>query len=142
MPKFSSRSFRKLRTCVSDLQILFNEVVENYDCTVIWGYRNEKEQNDAYAKGNSKLKFPFSKHNTLPSYAVDVAPFVNGSISWNTKQCYHFAGYVLGVWNMLKKQGKVSGDLCLGADWDRDYDVNDQKFNDLVHFEIATDKLK
>jgi len=136
MPAFSKNSLNKLRTCDINLQVLFNEVVKDYDCTIVFGYRNEIEQNEAFNKGNSKVQYPMSKHNTVPSLAVDAAPYVNGGVSWNLNQCYHFSGYVLGIWNTLKREGKVYGTLRCGADWSRDYSVTDETFIDCAHFEL------
>lgn len=39
---------------------------------VYCGHRGEAEQNEAFASGKSKLQFPFSKHNSDPSCAVDM----------------------------------------------------------------------
>ena len=78
MPKFSKSSKDKLKTCDSRLQELFNEVIKYIDCTIVCGHRGEEEQNSAYLNGFSKLKFPKSKHNKLPSLAVDVIPYPTG----------------------------------------------------------------
>lgn len=112
------------------LQQLFTEVVKTYDCTVLEGHRNEADQNAAFESGKSKLKFPDGKHNGVPSLAVDVAPY---PIDWNnTKRFYHFAGYVQGI-------AKMKGiKIRWGGDWDKDYDLDDQTFNDLVHFELTS----
>ena len=41
------------------------------------------------------MQYPNSKHNKLPSKAVDVAPY---PIDWNDPdRFYHFAGYVRGI---------------------------------------------
>jgi len=129
MPRFSKASKSKLATCDQKLQDLFNEVIKYYDCTIICGHRGKEDQNKAFAEGKSKLKFPKSKHNKLPSKAVDVAPYIRG-ISWDPRQSLHFAGFVYGVAKMM------GIDVRCGADWDSDTDVNDQTFNDLVHFEV------
>ncbi len=74
----------KLATCQPELRrfaealsdgIDRGECLEVDDITVLCGYRGEKEQNDAFARGTSKLKWPHSKHNQLPSLAVDIAPY-------------------------------------------------------------------
>ena len=75
MPKFSQSSFSKLSTCHPDLQALFYEVIKFFDCTILEGYRNEADQESAFAKGNSKLHYPHGKHNANPSMAVDVTPY-------------------------------------------------------------------
>ena len=70
--------------------------------------------------------------------AVDAASFNNGAIDWDYEQMYYFAGFVLGVAKMLKKYGAITHDIRLGADWDGDNDIHDQRFKDLPHFEILT----
>jgi len=128
MPKFSEDSKKKLETCCTELQVLFNTVIKHVDCTVICGYRNEQEQNEAFIKGNSKLKYPESKHNKIKSKAIDVLPY---PIDWNdNERNYMFIGFVKGI--------AASMDLNIrsGADWDSDFDLKDNKFNDLPHFEL------
>ena len=70
-----------------------------------------------------------SHHNSDPSRAVDVAPY---PIDWNdTERFGRFAGFVLGM------AAAMGIPLRWGGDWDRDNDTHDQKFNDLVHFELG-----
>ncbi len=45
------------------------------DITVLCGHRGEEAQNKAFADGASKKRWPDSEHNTMPSNAVDVAPY-------------------------------------------------------------------
>ena len=75
MPRFGTKSKMQLHTCDERLVDLFREVVKHFDCTVIEGHRGKEKQNEAYNKGNSKIKFPNGKHNKSPSVAVDVAPY-------------------------------------------------------------------
>ena len=131
MPKFGQTSKENLSTCHEDLQELFNEVIKHWDCSVVEGYRNEERQTKAYKSGNSKVRYPNGKHNRIPSNAVDVVPYVLGKgIVWDERECLSFGGFVLGIASQLG--------ICIrwGGDWDGDKDVNDQSFNDLVHFEI------
>jgi len=136
MPGFSRRSKERLKECDGRLQLLFYNVVEKYDCTIITGRRTKDEQDKAYSRKRSKLKFPMSKHNQEPSAAIDVAPWVklkDGShgISWEDNERFrHFAGYVLGTGHTL------GINLRWGGDWDGDMDYHDNGFNDLVHFEL------
>lgn len=62
-------------TAHPDLQRLFREVVKAVDCTVLCGHRGREEQEEAFALGHSKVRFPHSKHNVQPSLAVDVVPW-------------------------------------------------------------------
>ena len=128
MPRFSTRSKSRLHTCDERLVDLFNEVVKGFDCTIIEGHRGKKAQNEAFNKGNSKVKFPNGKHNQSPSVAVDVAPY---PIDWSDRDRFHyFSGYVLGI------ASKMGLKIRWGGDWDMDTKTKDNKFDDLVHFEI------
>lgn len=75
MPKFSDRSLARLNSCDVRIQNVLKEAIKYSDFTVLCGYRNKEEQDKAYAEGNSGVKFPNSKHNVLPSIAVDIAPY-------------------------------------------------------------------
>jgi len=128
MPKFSKSSDDKLNTCHPLLQTLFREVVKHYDCTIICGHRGEKEQNEAFENGYSKLKFPMSKHNSMPSMAVDVMPF---PINWSDKSRHlHFAGYVHAV------ADKLGIKIRWGGNFDGDKNL-DNGFQDRPHFELV-----
>ena len=128
MPRFGSRSKSRLSTCDDRLQDLFKQVVKGFDCTVIEGHRGKEKQNAAYAKGNSKLKYPKGKLNKMPSIAVDVAPY---PVDWSDRDRFHyFGGYVLGI---AKQMGL---NIRWGGDWDMDTQTKDNRFDDLVHFEI------
>lgn len=136
MPKFSQQSISNLSTCHTDLQILFSEVIKTFDCKVLEGFRNEANQEKAFSAGNSKLHWPNGKHNRTPSIAVDVSPY---PVDWNNlSRFYWFAGFVLGTACQLKAFGKISHDIRYGGDWNRNYDITDEKgLRDLVHFELV-----
>ena len=128
MPRFGKRSIGRLQTCDQKLQELFYEVVKHFDCSIIEGNRGEERQNKAYADGKSKVKYPNGKHNKFPSVAVDVAPY---PIDWSDRDRFHyFGGFVLGV---AKQMGM---NIRWGGDWNQDTHTKDNKFDDLVHFEI------
>ena len=128
MPRFGKRSIGRLQTCDQKLQELFYEVVKHFDCSIIEGHRGEERQNKAYADGKSKVKYPNGKHNKFPSVAVDVAPY---PIDWSDRDRFHyFGGFVLGV---AKEMGM---NIRWGGDWNQDTETKDNKFDDLVHFEI------
>ena len=128
MPKFSKRSKKRLSTCHPKLQELFNEVVKEFDCTIIEGHRGKKKQNDAYNNGYSKVKFPNGKHNATPSMAVDVAPY---PIDFDNRDRFHyFAGFVMGTASQMGTK------VRWGGDWDMDTETKDNRFDDLLHFEV------
>ena len=128
MPRFSTRSKSRLHTCDQRLVDLFKEVVKHFDCTIIEGHRGQKKQDEAYNKGNSKVKWPNGKHNKSPSIAVDVAPY---PIDWADRDRFHyFSGFVLGI------ASQMGLNIRWGGDWDQDTKTKDNRFDDLVHFEI------
>jgi len=132
MYKFGNTSKKRLSTCHEDLQAICNETLKLMDITVLEGHREKDKQDAAYKAGNSKLKYPQSKHNSQPSRAVDIAPWVNGQVPWDDAKYFYFmAGIVM----------KVAADLGVklrwGGDWDSDNNFDDQSFDDLVHFELV-----
>ena len=128
MPKFGKSSKRRLATCDDGLQNLFYEVVQHFDCSVIIGHRGEKDQNKAFDEGKSKVRYPEGKHNSNPSTAVDVAPY---PIDWEDRERFiYFAGFVKGI------ASEMGIPLRWGGDWDNDTQLSDNKFDDLVHFEL------
>lgn len=135
MPKFSQTSFSRLSSCHPDLQAIFFEVVRYFDCAILEGHRDEEAQNKAFREGHSKLQWPHGKHNSKPSLAVDCSPY---PIVWdNLQRFYWFAGFVMATAEQLKSQGKITHALRFGGDWNKNYDIMDEKgLKDLVHFEL------
>ena len=128
MPKFGSRSRGRLGSCHPNLQRVFNKVVKDFDCTVLCGHRGKEDQNKAFEEGRSKVKYPNGRHNAKPSNAVDVAPY---PVDWEDRERFsYFAGFVLAT---AKSMGI---ELRWGGDWDMDYEVSDNVFDDLPHFEL------
>ena len=128
MPGFSPRSWEILETCNLQLQTLFQEVVETFDCTIISGARCQEEQDELFRRGLSDFPFPNSKHNNHPSLAVDVYPY---PINWQDRErMTYFAGFVMG------KADSLGYKLRWGGDWNKDWQVRDNVFDDLGHFEL------
>lgn len=119
MPAFSQKSKERLATCHPDLQRLFNAVILKADCTVLCGHRGQEEQEHAYAMGYSHAKWGQSKHNSVPSMAVDVAPY---PVNWaNLKSWKAFA-------EIVKAEAKALGiRVTHGGDW---------KMGDFPHWEL------
>ncbi len=128
MPHFSQKSRERLRTCDESLQRIFNEVVRQFDCVILEGHRDKARQNSLNMEGKSQVTWPNSKHNSTPSHAVDVAPY---PLDWNDRERFtYFAGVVMGT------AAGMGIELRWGGDWDRDTEVKDNSFDDLVHFEL------
>jgi len=129
MNKYSKASLRRLRETDPRIQKVFQEVLLHFDHTIITGHRTQLKQENMFKKGWSKVRWPKSKHNSKPSRAIDVAPY---PIAWDDRERFNlFAGQVLGI-------AAVMGiTLRWGGDWDRDTQVKDNTFDDLVHFELV-----
>lgn len=78
-----AESTRQLDTAHPKLQRLIREVdrrlmkrhIQVLDVKVACGHRGQADQEKAFAEGNSDKHWPDSRHNTLPSTAVDVVPY-------------------------------------------------------------------
>jgi len=129
MSTYSSRSLRRLSDVDERLQDVFNEVIKHFDNTIITGHRTKDYQETVFREGKSKVQWPNSKHNSLPSKAVDAAPY---PLDWSDRERFtYFAGFVIGI---AKSKGIT---LRWGGGWDRDTEVDDNKFDDLLHFELV-----
>ena len=129
MPSFGPRSQEHLDTCHPDLQALCNLVIEHYDFSVLEGHRSGHRQNELFRQGKSKLKAGKSKHNSLPSKAVDIVPW---PIDWeDTRRFYFLAGII------KQAAHDLNINVRLGADWDGDNSFADQTFHDLPHIELV-----
>jgi len=133
MPAFSEKSRAKLATCDPRLQVLFDKVIELVDITIICGMRDKAAQDAAFSGGFSKVQFPNSRHNKLPSKAVDWAPWGPGKkIFWNDRDRFlYVAGIIYGV---AREHG--IDNIRNGADWRRDGRTQGNRFDDLGHTEI------
>jgi hypothetical protein len=130
--KFGQRSLANLSTCHPKIQEILNEAIQYIDFTVTCGTRSKEDQDKAFADGNSKLKWPNSKHNSNPSRAADVAPY---PIDWNDIKRF---AYLMGI---IKGIAHAKGiKIVTGCDWDSDGDITDHKFMDWPHFELHPDE--
>jgi hypothetical protein len=118
---------------------VLNAVITVFDFSVLEGHRGQEAQERAYAKGLSKVHWPFGKHNSQPSKAVDIAPY---PIDWGDgkdpqqaeaarQRFCLLAGFVLCT------AQRMGIKLRWGGDWNGNLDTRDEKFRDLGHFEIV-----
>ena len=131
MPRFGKRSKERLATCEERLQEVFNEVIQFVDCSVLEGHRSQERQDKLYDEGKTKVKYPRGRHNSNPSRAVDVTPY---PVDWEDRERQTLcAGFVLGI-------ARAKGiKLRWGGDWDMDFKVMDNRFDDFPHFEVRDD---
>jgi peptidoglycan L-alanyl-D-glutamate endopeptidase CwlK len=132
MYKFSKRSKDRLSTCDERLQKVFNEVIKHIDCSILEGHRDEERQEQLFKEGKTKVHYPVGRHNSKPSRAVDVTPY---PVDWADRERQTlFAGFVLGL-----ARG-MGINLRWGGDWNMNFEVKDNRFDDFPHFELIKDK--
>jgi peptidoglycan L-alanyl-D-glutamate endopeptidase CwlK len=102
--------------------------IEMTDFGITCGYRGEADQAAAYASGKSKLEWPNSRHNVMPSEAVDLVPY---PVDWDDRERFF---YLAGVIMSCAKELGV--ELRWGGDWDMDLKPHERGENDLPHFEL------
>lgn len=132
MAKFSIESELQLETCDSRLQRLMREAIKYVDFKIVEGHRGKAAQEAAFAKGASKLHWPYGNHNATPSRAVDFAPF---PVDWSDKTTAlsRFA-FVSGVIYTCSIQLGIK--IRFGWDWNRNLDPRDESFLDWPHVEL------
>jgi len=121
MPKFSIASKKRLETCDPRLQEICEEAIKEFDFMVLCGHRDKKEQDEAFQKGNSKLKWPKSKHNSNPSLAVDLAPY---PLDWKDIQRFKDLAAVM---HKVAKAKNIP--IVWGGEW--------ITFKDYPHYELC-----
>lgn len=123
MFKYSKNSLQKLSQCDYRLQCLAHLMLykSEFDITVTCGHRSREEQEDSFKKGFSKARFGQSKHNSLPSLAVDLAPY---PINWDASDIR---------WDQLGKLGKDCAKILgISVKWGGDF----KNIVDKPHFEL------
>ena len=128
MPRYSKKSTERLASCDERLQDVFNEVINYVDCSILEGHRSKERQNKLYDENRTKVKYPHGRHNSSPAKAVDVTPY---PVDWEDRERQTlFAGFVLGLARNMGIR------LRWGGDWDMDFQVMDNRFDDFPHFEV------
>ena len=124
-------SMRQLDTCHPKLVRLAHEMDKRlskrrvFDFTVVCGHRGQLAQEQAFRDGNSEKHWPDSRHNTLPSTAMDLAPY---PINWNDAEAFMFlAGYALAVAN------DINIEIDVGALWHK----RDRPHIQLTDYELS-----
>ena len=129
MPKFGKASKAHLASCTDNIQRLLNEAIKHVDFAVTCGHRGREAQDDAFINGFSTVTFPNSKHNSFPSRAVDIAPYING-IKWDDPEGFtYLSGIIKGISLMMEIK------IRNGVDWDGDLFVKEHRFIDRPHIE-------
>jgi len=129
MPTFNKLSGDRLATCHPDLQEVCNEGIKFLDFTILCGHRTEDEQEDAVRRGASTQHWPNSKHNSMPSLAVDIAPY---PVDWaDTARFARLIGYLERIaW-------EKAIEVRWGGDWNQNFRTKDEKLVDMPHLELV-----
>ncbi len=136
---FGKQSLKNLEQVDADLVRVAYQVLQVFDHSIICGHRGEAKQTEAFNAGQSKTPWPKSKHNQLPSLAIDFLPYPfdgypnmdDGIVKYakDTARFYAISAAYIAVGHSLG----VS--LRGGFDWDKDGLFTDQKFDDIGHIE-------
>ncbi len=147
MPKFGSRSKKELLTCHEDLQKICNSTIRMIDFSVLEGHRSLARQQKLFGEGKSKLDGikRISKHQGMPSMAVDIAPY---PINFENREkvrarFYHLAGFIIAQAFELFLSKKIDYLVRWGGNWDfakenGQVNFDDQSWDDLPHYELIS----
>ena len=110
------------------------------DFAVIEGVRTKARQAELVKKGASKTMN--SKH--LTGHAVDIAPIVNGKVSWDFEHYYQLANAMAKAATELGVQVRwggawttITGKSGTPQDWVKAYRAGGGRFLDGPHFELV-----
>ncbi len=140
MPSFGSKSRLRLISCHADVQIIMNRVIQQFDCSILEGYRSNELQAQYFRDKLSKKRAGTSLHNRTPSMAWHALPWFDTKphVDWkHTSSMYHLAGYIRGVAAEMLLAGEITHAVRYGGDWDRDFDVRERQWQDLAHYELV-----
>ncbi len=132
MANFGYSSLKQRDTLHPDLRMVLDEAIKYYNFTIVCGYRNKIDQNKAFQDKTSKLQYPNSKHNKIPSLAADLTPYpFDPKNDW--KDLARFARMMGHIEAAAKRLG-IS--IRLGMDFDQDGSTIDESFKDFPHVEL------
>jgi peptidoglycan L-alanyl-D-glutamate endopeptidase CwlK len=131
MPEFDEKSRMELGTCHPKLQRIFMSAIKITNFSILEGHRPDSEQEKLFNEGKSKIKSG-GKHNTYPSEAGDVAPkpYPKMDNPKDVEQIFLLVGIIKGIAHMMGIQ------IRLGADFNGNGDIRDDKWIDAFHVEL------
>jgi peptidoglycan L-alanyl-D-glutamate endopeptidase CwlK len=130
MPQFSRISRERLLSCDSRLIAVCSDAIAFFDFSVVCGHRTNEEQDLLFAQGRitrgpivTYKRGGESIHNTMPSRAIDLAPWVSGrGIVWDEPVLF---GELAGVIMYCAWKRRI--DITWGGHW--------MSFKDYPHFQ-------
>ena len=150
---YSKQSLAILEQADPRLQRVFFTAADYVDTTILEAYRSPEKQNLLLAQGRTTLGGGHSKHNVMPSLAIDACPYYRGfgrlvasqaqieDIAEATKITRHEATVRVmqqfGEWagRILQVADELSIPLRWGGRWSHRL-AWETKFHDLFHFEL------
>lgn len=149
--QYGRRSREQLATCHDDLQKIMHLALawSIVDFGIVQGVRTVHEQLQLFLEGKSRLdprnpdQAKKAKHLPGPdgrSIACDIVVSVPGrpDLGYDFNHLCTIAGTVNAAAEHLLDRGEITHRVRWGGNWDGDGQViTDQKFNDLVHFELV-----
>lgn len=124
--RWGSRSKARLSECHPAFEAWADEVLRRmpFDLSITVGHRGKESQNEKFDKGLSRLRWPRSRHNTTPSLAIHLVPWVNGKIDYEDEAKWLKMGAVGlqvaidhglkmtwgGNWDSFARPGSLIGD--------------------------------
>ena len=109
----------KLELVHAELVAWFKDVKLDFpNAHVAWGFRGKEDQEKAFQEGRTRLHYPNSKHNLIPSQAVDI---------------FQIDEQGLAVFDPIFYT-KVAEQLPLFIEWAGKW----TKFKELDHYEIVS----
>jgi peptidoglycan L-alanyl-D-glutamate endopeptidase CwlK len=136
MAAFGKASADRLASVAPALADVMREAIKTspVDFSITCGYRDAVEQTRACMEGKSKVPYPKSKHNCLPSLAVDVCPYVEGrGLVWGDHD----------LWGALSEHifdtaARMGVTLRWGGNWGHSFDATPPlSFIDKPHWELV-----
>lgn len=137
----SDKSIQKMDGVKDDLVRVVKRAIEisDTDFAVIEGLRTKERQAELVKKGASKTMN--SKH--LTGHAVDIAPIINGKISWDFEHYYPLANSMAKAATELGVKVRwggawttITGKPGTPQDWVKAYRAGGGRFLDGPHFEL------
>jgi len=121
MFKFADSSLKYLKEVDLDLQLICKGVkeVSEVDFDISCGYRSIEDQKKAYRAGKSQCDGirKKSKHNYMPSRAVDIYCYDGKKADYSVQKMAYMAGLFRAVSADLFEQGIVKNELRWGGWW-------------------------
>jgi hypothetical protein len=142
------RSKRRLYTCDQQLVRVMESAIQEFDLTVLEGYRSPETHAEYVRRGVTRVPYSKTRHRHNPSLAVDIAPWItqlNRMANWNDPNELRYF-YYMGGFIQATAMHILGCPLRWGGNWDGDSVIgvgaksDDQTFNDLVHFELAVEE--